>query len=205
MSSKQSALWRSELAHTPPGSVPLSQALPMDVHRPKNQTVFLTEKAALILLVGDIPKPLSLAPVTERFDSAENGKEFINRRPVAAFTKKETYIMEERSRKHRFTLRLSDDEARILEGKFKLSGMRSRSAFLRQLLIEGFVYDVDYSYLREYNVGLAKIGTNINQIAHRINETRSIYQTDINEIKKEMEKLWQLQKSMLSRQPYLEQ
>lgn len=85
------------------------------------------------------------------------------------------YIMEERSRKHRFTLRLSDDEARILEGKFKLSGMRSRSSFIRQLLIEGFVYDVDYSYLREYNVGLAKIGTNINQIAHRINETRSIY------------------------------
>ena len=107
--------------------------------------------------------------------------------------------MEERSRKHRFTLRLSDDEARILEGKFKLSGMRSRSSFIRQLIIEGFVYDVDYSYLREYNVGLAKIGTNINQIAHRIN------QTDINEIKKEMEKLWRLQKSMLSRQPYLEQ
>ena len=113
--------------------------------------------------------------------------------------------MEERSRKHRFTLRLSDDEARILEGKFKLSGMRSRSSFIRQLIIEGFVYDVDYSYLREYNVGLAKIGTNINQIAHRINETRSIYQTDINEIKKEMEKLWRLPKSMLSRQPYLEQ
>ena len=109
--------------------------------------------------------------------------------------------MEERSRKHRFTLRLSDDEARILEGKFKLSGMRSRSSFIRQLIIEGFVYDVDYSYLREYNVKKTKIGTNINQIAHRINETRSIYQTDINEIKKEMEKLWRLQKSMLSRQP----
>ena len=99
--------------------------------------------------------------------------------------------MEDRSRKHRFTLRLSDEEARILEGKFKLSGMRSRSSYLRQLIVEGLVYDVDYSYLREYNVGLGKIGTNINQIAHRINETRSIYQTDIDEIKKEMKKLWQ--------------
>ena len=124
---------------------------------------------------------------------------------MAALTQKEKYTMEERSRKHRFTLRLSDDEARILEGKFKLSGMRSRSSFIRQLIIEGIVYDVDYSYLRDYNVGLARIGTNINQIAHRINETRSIYQTDINEIQKEMDKLWQLQKSMLSRQPYLEQ
>ena len=109
--------------------------------------------------------------------------------------------MEERSRKHRFTLRLSDDEARILEGKFKLSGMRSRSSFIRQLIIEGFVYDVDYSYLREYNVGLAKIGTNINQIAHRINETRSIYQTDIDEIKKEFKEICRLQEYMLSKLP----
>jgi len=113
--------------------------------------------------------------------------------------------MEERSRKHRFTLRLSDDEARILEGKFKLSGMRSRSSFIRQLIIEGFVYDVDYSYLREYNVGLAKIGTNINQIAHRINETRSIYQSDIDELRKEFEEVCRLQRSMLSRQPYRRQ
>ncbi len=83
--------------------------------------------------------------------------------------------------------------------------MRSKNAFLRQLIVEALIYDIDYSDLREYNVGLGKIGNNINQIAHRINETKSIYQTDIDEIQKEMKKLWQLQKSMLSKQPYLEQ
>ena len=113
--------------------------------------------------------------------------------------------MEERSRKHRFTLRLSDHEARILEGKFKLSGMRSRSSYLRQLIVEGLVYDVDYSYLREYNVGLGKIGTNINQIAHRINETESIYKADIDEVKNQMDELWKVQKYMLSKQPYSKQ
>ena len=110
-----------------------------------------------------------------------------------------------RTRKHQVTLRLSDDEMRILKAKARLSGMKSRSAFLRQLIIEGIVYDVDYSDLREYNMGLGRIGTNINQIAKRINETRSIYQKDIDDIQKEMDALWQLQKSMLSRQPYLEQ
>jgi hypothetical protein len=113
--------------------------------------------------------------------------------------------MENRTRNNVLYLRLSDDEMRILNAKYKMSCMRSRSAFLRQLIIEGIVYDVDYSYLREYNAGLGKIGGNINQIAKRINETGSIYQSDIDEIKKEMDKLWQLQKSMLSRQPYLEQ
>lgn len=76
-----------------------------------------------------------------------------------------------RSRKNKFTLYLSDDEHRILCAKFKISGMRSKSAFLQQLIIAGFVYDVDYSYLREYNDLLGKIGVNLNQIAKRANET----------------------------------
>ena len=113
--------------------------------------------------------------------------------------------MKNRARNNPLLIYLSDDELRILNAKTKLSGMKSRSAFIRQLIIEGIVYDVDYSYLREYNAGLGKIGGNINQIAKRINETRSIYQSDIDEIKKEMKKLWRLQKSMLSKQPYLEQ
>lgn len=112
--------------------------------------------------------------------------------------------MANRERNHELKVFLSDDEHRILEGKFKLSDKRSRSDFIRQLIIEGMVYEVDYSYLREYNTQLGKIGANINQIAHRINTTRSIYQTDMDEIKKEVQEIWRLQKSMLSRQPYPE-
>ena len=123
---------------------------------------------------------------------------------MAAFTERKK-TMEKRARSNVLYLRLSDDEMRILNAKTNMSGLRDRSSFLRQLIVEGIVYDVDYSYLREYNAGLGKIGGNINQIAKRINETRSIYQADIDEIKKEMEKLWQLQKSMLSKQPYREQ
>ena len=106
--------------------------------------------------------------------------------------------MGKRERNNVVFLRLSDDEYRILKAKVEGSKHSNISDFLRQFIVEGFVYYVDYEYLREYDYQLSKIGTNINQIAHRINETRSIYQTDINEIKKEMEKLWRLQKSMLS-------
>lgn len=112
--------------------------------------------------------------------------------------------MEKRARNNVLYLRLSDDEMRILNAKAKLAGMRNRSAFLRQLIIEGLVYDVDYTHLREYNAQLGKIGGNINQIAKRINETRSIYQADISAVKKEMGQLWRLQKSMVSKQPFRE-
>lgn len=56
-----------------------------------------------------------------------------------------------------------DDEQYILEEKFKLSGMRRKSAFLRELILYGYVYDVDYSFLRNYNAELGISATRIKQ------------------------------------------
>ena len=77
--------------------------------------------------------------------------------------------MENRERQNRLTLRLSDDELYILEQKCKASNLKDKSSFLRHLILYGYVYDIDYSELREYNSALAKIGNNLNQIAKYFN------------------------------------
>jgi hypothetical protein len=107
-------------------------------------------------------------------------------------------LMANRERKNVVYLRLSDKELWILKKKVELSEHRNISDYLRQFIVEGIVYNVDYRYLRKYNYQLGKIGNNINQSAKRINETRSIYQSDMDELQKEMDQVWQLQKSMLS-------
>ena len=98
---------------------------------------------------------------------------------------------------------LNDDEQYILNEKFKLSGMKSKSAFLRKLILYGYVYEVDYSYLRDYNTELGRISSNLNQIAKRINSTEHIYQEDMKELKELMNQVWHTQKSMLSKQPLI--
>lgn len=75
--------------------------------------------------------------------------------------------MPKRTRKNPVQFYLSDDEQYVLDQKFLLSRMKSKSAFLRRLVLCGFVYDVDYSALREMNSQLGKIGGNLNQIAKR--------------------------------------
>ena len=109
--------------------------------------------------------------------------------------------MPNRERKHPIQVYLSDRENEIFEAKFKLSGKHSRSQFIRQLILEGFIYEIDFSEIQRNNYLLSNISNNLNQVAHRINETRSIFQSDIDQIKKEMEKLWQLQRSTLSMLP----
>ena len=113
--------------------------------------------------------------------------------------------MSQRSRKHPVQVYLNDNEQYILAEKFRLSKMKSKSAFLRKLILYGFVYEVDYSHIREMNSLLGNIGGNLNQIAKRINTTNSVYQKDMDDIKELMNQIWQLQKSMVSNQPLIKQ
>ena len=113
--------------------------------------------------------------------------------------------MANRKRTNPVQFYLDDDEQYILDEKFRVSGMKSKSAFLRKLILYGYVYDVDYSYLRNYNTELGRISSNLNQIAKRMNATGNVYKADVNEVKELMKQVWQSQKSMLSRQPSIRQ
>ncbi len=113
--------------------------------------------------------------------------------------------MANREHKNELKIYLSDDEKYILDQKVKASGMRDKSSFLRRLILYGFVYDIDYSELREYNTTLSKIGNNLNQIAKRMNATGNVYSADVKEVKELMKKVWDTQKAMLSKQPYMKQ
>ena len=105
--------------------------------------------------------------------------------------------MAKRNRTNPVQFYLNDDEQYILDEKFKLSGMKSKSAFLRKLILYGYVYEADYSYLRNYNTELGRISSSLNQIAKRINSTDHIYKEDMDEVKELMNEVWHTQKSIL--------
>ena len=111
--------------------------------------------------------------------------------------------MTNRNRTNPVQFYLSDDEQYNPQHQIQSIRMKSMSAFLRKLILYGYVYDVDYSYLRNYNTELGCISSNLNQIAKRVNSTGNIYQEDINEVKELMNKVWRTQKSMLSKQPFV--
>ena len=108
-----------------------------------------------------------------------------------------------RTRKNELKIYLSDNEKNILDRKVELSKRKSVSDYIRTLILFGFVYDVDYSYLRQYNEMLGKISGNLNQIAKRINGTGNVYEEDMAEVKAIMEQVWKTQKAMLKKQPLI--
>ena len=64
-------------------------------------------------------------------------------------------------------------------------------------LIDGLIIYTDTTNIKEMNKELHSIGVNINQIAKRVNETGSIYEEDIKEIQERLNKIWQLQRTIL--------
>lgn len=75
--------------------------------------------------------------------------------------------------------------------------MKSKSAFLCKLILHGYIYNVDYSYLRNYNTELGRINSNLNQIVKRINSTDHIYQEDMDEVRKSMNQVWHPQQKSI--------
>lgn len=105
--------------------------------------------------------------------------------------------LEKRNRK--VTFRLSEKEYFILKERCRLSKARSQEAFLRQLILQDFIYEVDLTTLGEFNRNLSAIGRNINQIARKVNGTGSINEIEVARVKEDMDKIWRIVKFILSK------
>ena len=110
----------------------------------------------------------------------------------------------QRERKIPVQIYLSNDESKILEVKMRRSGFDSKSAFIRALIRYGKAFKIDYKFLHEYSVQISKIGNNINQIAYKVNSTDCLGYEEYLTLRKDLEKIWQLQKSILSLIPLIE-
>ncbi len=66
--------------------------------------------------------------------------------------------------------------------KMKALGIRNRSTYLRAMMLNGYLLKLDLQEMHEAVRLMGKMGGNINQIARRLNEHDSIYETEMDEI-----------------------
>ena len=92
------------------------------------------------------------------------------------------------------------EERAMIERKMQQMGTGCFPVYARKMLIDGYVIRLDYSDVKAMTAELQKIGTNINQIAKRVNSTGSVYQEAIEEIKGVLAEIWRLQRLSLLRE-----
>lgn len=96
--------------------------------------------------------------------------------------------MANRVRTHGIYLMLSDDELKVLEKKYRLSGCKTLRQFIMKCILGKDIFVLDMTAFRELSASIGRITGSINQIAKRVNSTTMIYKDDIIDIQELLKK-----------------
>lgn len=78
-----------------------------------------------------------------------------------------------RFRDEKITVRTTNFELDMIMQNYKESGIKSFQEFAIKILSDGYIVKIDTTQLHNYAYEINKIGVNLNQIAHKINQINS--------------------------------
>lgn len=81
-----------------------------------------------------------------------------------------------------YSFKATEEEDAIIQQKMKAAGIKNRSAFIRVMTLNGLLLKLDLPEMKQAVRLMGSISNNVNQIARRLNEGGSIYETEIDDI-----------------------
>lgn len=94
--------------------------------------------------------------------------------------------MVNRKRNVQLKVYVSEREKELIEQKYKMSNEKTFTEYAIKALLYRNIYKVNDEDLKTLYTEINRVGTNINQIAKRVNETGNIYKNDLEEIKSKL-------------------
>lgn len=87
----------------------------------------------------------------------------------------------------------------MINAKMELTGIKSESAYLRKMALDGYVINLELPELREMVSLLRRSSSNLNQIARRVNSTSRVYAEDMEDMMRQQQELWQCANAILKK------
>ena len=112
--------------------------------------------------------------------------------------KKERILLPpERKRDKQLKIWVSQEELDMIHQKMAEFGTTNQGAFVRKMVIGGYIIKLDLPELKEIIRLLGPIGNNVNQMARKLNAGGSIYREDIAEVNDKLDAVYKLQGKIL--------
>ena len=96
-------------------------------------------------------------------------------------------------------LRLSKTEKNRIYEKMLSMGIRSLSAYIRKMALDGYCLNLDLPQLRRMSYLLQNCSNNLNQVAKRANECGKVYAADMEDLRQRLVELIEIGRQILSR------
>jgi len=104
-----------------------------------------------------------------------------------------------RRRSIRMMFYLDETEAALLQEKMAEANIRNREAYIRKMILDGYVLKLDFSDVRRMVRLLSNSSNNLNQIARRVNSGDTLYAADIQTLQADYAKLWTPMREVLKK------
>ena len=117
--------------------------------------------------------------------------------------RKEENEMEEakpnRNRTRQVKFWVSEEEYQLLQKKMEAAGGVNQGAYIRKMILDGYIVNLDIPELKEIIRLLSITSNNVNQMARRLNADRSIYQKDIREVEAQLEQNYKMLRKLITK------
>ena len=112
--------------------------------------------------------------------------------------KKERILLPpERKRSKQLKIWISQEEQDMIRQKMAEFGTDNMGAFVRKMVIDGYILKLDLPELREVSRHIGYLDNNINQMARKVNAGRTVYKEDVDEIQAQFNTVCKLQRKII--------
>ena len=113
-------------------------------------------------------------------------------------SKKERILLPpERKRDKQLKIWVSQKEQEMIHQKMAEFGTTNLGAFIRKMVIDGYIVKLDMPELKEILRLLSITSNNANQMARRLNASESIYKEDLEEINTKLDEIYKLLRKLM--------
>ena len=112
--------------------------------------------------------------------------------------KKERILLPpERKRSKQLKIWISQEEQDMIRQKMAEFGTDNMGAFVRKMVIDGYILKLDLPELREVSRHIGYLDNNINQMARKVNAGKTVYKEDVDEIQAQFNTICKLQRKII--------
>ena len=97
-----------------------------------------------------------------------------------------------RSRSRQVKFWVNEEEYELLQKKMEAAGGVNQGAYIRKMILDGYIVNLDIPELKEIIRLLSITSNNVNQMARKVNAGSSIYKEDIEEINTKLEQVYKM-------------
>ena len=103
------------------------------------------------------------------------------------------------SKRIRIYTKVTPEELDRIREKMSEMEIQNRSAYLRKMALDGYCVNMDYSDIKEMVSLLRRCNNTLNQYTKKANETGSIYEEDLQDLKSRLDEIWESAKEIMAR------